>query len=92
VRSLERTAASVIRGVAVKVAEGDISPRVVQTEEHLREYLGPIKYTSEVAERVEETGSPRGSPGPVWAGRSSSSRSRACSAPASCSSPDSSVT
>ncbi len=56
VRSLERTAASVIRGVAVKVAEGDISPRVVQTEEHLREYLGPIKYTSEVAERVEETG------------------------------------
>jgi len=56
VRSLERTAASVIRGVAVKVAEGDTAPRVVQTEEQLREYLGPIKYTSEVAERVEETG------------------------------------
>ncbi len=56
VRSLERTAASVIRGVAVKVAEGDTEPRVVQTEENLREYLGPIKYTSEVAERVEETG------------------------------------
>ncbi|MBN2194152.1 MAG: endopeptidase La [Polyangiaceae bacterium] len=56
VRSLERTAASVIRGVAVKVAEGDTKPRTVQTEEHLREYLGPIKYTSEVAERTEETG------------------------------------
>jgi ATP-dependent Lon protease len=56
VRSLERAVASVIRGVAVKVAEGDTQPRVVQNEEQLREYLGPIKYTSEVAERVEETG------------------------------------
>ncbi len=56
VRSLERTAASVIRGVAVKVAEGDKSPRLVKSEEELREYLGPIKYTSEVAERTEETG------------------------------------
>ena len=56
VRSLERTIASVIRGVAVKVAEGDDKPRVVKNEEDLREYLGPIKYTSEVAERTEETG------------------------------------
>jgi ATP-dependent Lon protease len=46
----------VIRGVAVKVAEGDHTPRVVKTEEELREFLGPIKYTSEVAERTEETG------------------------------------
>jgi ATP-dependent Lon protease len=56
VRSLERTIASVIRGVAVKVAEGDTTPRVIKTEEELREFLGPIKYTSEVAERTEETG------------------------------------
>jgi ATP-dependent Lon protease len=56
VRSLERTIASVIRGVAVKVAEGETSPRSVQTEEQLREFLGAIKYTSEVAERTEETG------------------------------------
>ncbi len=56
VRSLERTAASVIRGVAVKVAEGDDTPRVVGDEEALREYLGAIKYTSEVAERTEESG------------------------------------
>lgn len=56
VRSLERTAAGVIRGVAVKVAEGDDAARVVKSEEELREYLGPIKYTSEVAERTEETG------------------------------------
>src|SRR4029453_223387 len=56
VRSLERTIASVIRGVAVKVAEGDHTPRAVKSEEELREFLGPIKYTSEVAERTEETG------------------------------------
>jgi len=56
VRSLERTVASVIRGVAVKVAEGDTSPRQIKSEDDLREFLGPIKYTSEVAERTEETG------------------------------------
>jgi len=56
VRSLERTVASVIRGVAVKVAEGDDRRRVIKSEEDLREFLGPIKYTSEVAERTEETG------------------------------------
>jgi ATP-dependent Lon protease len=56
VRSLERTVASVIRGVAVKVAEGDLSPRVVKNEDDLREFLGAIKFTSEVAERTEETG------------------------------------
>lgn len=56
VRSLERQIASVIRGVAVKVAEGDMTPRVIKTEDDLREYLGPVKYTSEVAERTEETG------------------------------------
>ncbi len=56
VRSLERQIASVIRGVAVKVAEGDDQRRVVKTEDDLRSYLGAIKYTSEVAERTEETG------------------------------------
>src|SRR6201991_3154967 len=45
VRSLERTVASVIRGVAVKVAEGDTSPRVIKSEEDLHQFLGPIKYT-----------------------------------------------
>lgn len=56
VRSLERTIASVIRGVAVKVAEGDKSSHVVKTEDDLREFLGPVKFTSEVAERTEESG------------------------------------
>src|SRR6186713_509576 len=56
VRSLERQLASVIRGVAVKVAEGDHTRRVVKSEDDVREYLGAIKFTSEVAERTEETG------------------------------------
>jgi ATP-dependent Lon protease len=56
VRSLERTVASVIRGVAVKVAEGDATARTIKSEDDLREFLGPIKHTSEVAERTEETG------------------------------------
>src|SRR6185503_9292970 len=56
VRSLERQLASVIRGVAVKVAEGDHTPRVVKSEDDVRSFLGATKYTSEVAERTEETG------------------------------------
>ncbi len=56
VRSLERQVSSVIRGVAVKVAEGDDTPRVVKSEEDVRSFLGPTKYSSEVAERTEETG------------------------------------
>jgi len=56
VRSLERTIASVIRGVAVKVAEGDDERRIIKSEDDLRPFLGPVKYTSEVAERTAETG------------------------------------
>ena len=56
VRNLERQIASVIRGVAVKVAEGETSLRKVATADDLREFLGAAKFTSEVAERTEETG------------------------------------
>src|SRR5258706_1569016 len=56
VRNLERQIASVIRGVAVKVAEGEASLRKVATTDDLREFLGAPKFTSEVAERTEETG------------------------------------
>ena len=56
VRNLERQIASVIRGVAVKVAEGDTNPRTIKNEDDLREFLGAAKFTSEVAERTEETG------------------------------------
>jgi ATP-dependent Lon protease len=56
VRTLERQIASVIRGVAVKIAEGDTTPRKIESEEQVREFLGPQRYTSEVAERTEEPG------------------------------------
>src|SRR5215813_5131873 len=56
VRNLERQIASVIRGVAVKVAEGETALRKVTTADDLREFLGAPKFTSEVAERTEETG------------------------------------
>jgi ATP-dependent Lon protease len=56
VRNLERQIASVIRGVAVKVAEGETNLRKVATTDDLREFLGAPKFTSEVAERTEETG------------------------------------
>jgi ATP-dependent Lon protease len=56
VRTLERQIASIIRGVAVKIAEGDTTPRKVDDEDQVREFLGPQKFTSEVAERTEEAG------------------------------------
>ena len=56
VRTLERQAASIIRGVAVKIAEGDNSARKIETEDQVREFLGAQRFTSEVAERTEEPG------------------------------------
>src|ERR1700734_1300495 len=56
VRTLERQVAGVIRGVAVKIAEGDTTPRKVDDEDTIREFLGAQKFTSDVAERTEEPG------------------------------------
>ncbi|MBW1904910.1 MAG: endopeptidase La, partial [Deltaproteobacteria bacterium] len=56
VRNLERQIASVIRGVAVKVAEGEEGPWTISDEEALRPYLGAPRFSSEVAERTAETG------------------------------------
>ena len=56
VRTLERQSASVSRGVAVEIAEGDMTPRVIDDADKVREFLGAQKYTSEVAERTEEAG------------------------------------
>jgi ATP-dependent Lon protease len=56
VRNLERQVAGAIRGIAVKVAEGESGPWTLATEDDLRPYLGPPRFTSEVAERTEETG------------------------------------
>ena len=56
VRSLERQVASVIRGVAVKIAEGNAGPYKIDSADDLIPFLGQAKYTSEVAERTEEPG------------------------------------
>jgi ATP-dependent Lon protease len=56
VRTLERQIAGIIRGVAVKIAEGDMTPRKIELEDQVRDFLGPQKFTSEVAERTEEPG------------------------------------
>ncbi len=49
-RNAEREIASVCRGVAAKIAEGiPVSPTI--KTEHLKEYLGPVRFTSEVGER-----------------------------------------
>jgi len=55
VRNLEREIASVCRGVAREVVEGRTEPATI-TPSHLPEYLGQIKYLSEVAERTSTPG------------------------------------
>jgi ATP-dependent Lon protease len=57
VRNLEREVANVIRGFAVKVAEGKAGEELITIKpEDLSDYLGPQKYLSEVAERQAEPG------------------------------------
>ena len=56
VRNLERKIAAVIRGIAVKVAEGAEGPYSVSSVDDLRPFLGPPRFSSEVAERTSETG------------------------------------
>jgi len=56
VRSLERQVAGVIRGVAVKIAEGEPGPYHIDQADDLQPYLGAQKFTSDVAERTEEAG------------------------------------
>jgi ATP-dependent Lon protease len=56
VRNLERQIATVIRGFAVKVAEGNPGPFKVAGEDDLRPFLGPPRFVSDVAERTAETG------------------------------------
>ncbi len=55
VRNLERTITSVVRGVAVHVAEGRSEQTVVQQSD-LNEYLGPEKFYNEMAQRTELPG------------------------------------
>ncbi|MBE7454387.1 MAG: endopeptidase La [Kofleriaceae bacterium] len=56
VRNLEREIGSTCRAVAVKVAEGNARDHEVIDVEQVREYLGPMKFVSEVADRTSEPG------------------------------------
>ena len=55
VRQLERTIGSVARGVAKKVAVGDVESATVDVDQ-IEEYLGAKKHFSEVAQRTEVPG------------------------------------
>jgi ATP-dependent Lon protease len=60
VRNLERRIADVCRGVAVKVAEAEPEERddmaLTCDDEDLIDYLGPVKFQREVAERTAQPG------------------------------------
>lgn len=55
VRNLEREIGSVCRGIARKVAEGTVQ-NVHVTDDALHEYLGPVRFFSEIAERITVPG------------------------------------
>jgi ATP-dependent Lon protease len=56
VRNLEREASAVIRGIAVKVVEGELSGAVPVDVPAVRAYLGPQKYLPEMSDRTAEPG------------------------------------
>jgi len=56
VRNLERELSAVIRGVAVKVVEGETKGKLELGEKEIRDALGPQKYTPEMSERTSEPG------------------------------------
>ncbi|MEJ2636945.1 MAG: endopeptidase La [Calditrichia bacterium] len=55
VRNLERQIATICRGVAKQVASGNNKQTVIKSE-MVPNYLGPIKFYSEVSERIDEPG------------------------------------
>jgi ATP-dependent Lon protease len=56
VRNLERELASVVRAVAVLVAEEKAKEKEIITLDRIPEFLGPQKFLPEVAERTSEPG------------------------------------
>lgn len=57
VRTLERRIADLCRKVAVKVASGEIGEEPITiNRENIEEFLGPIRFEREVAERVTDPG------------------------------------
>jgi len=56
VRSLEKSIAAVVRGVAVRFGEGNEDAIVVRSEEDVRAFLGPPPHEEQIAERTDEPG------------------------------------
>lgn len=56
VRNLEREVASILRKIARKIAEGDKAKKFVVKLEDIPTYLGPVKFTSSLAEQEDEVG------------------------------------
>lgn len=55
VRNLERQIGAVCRKIAKEVASGNVEQKII-TGENLSEFLGPVKFYSEIAERTNEPG------------------------------------
>jgi len=56
VRNLQREISSVVRGVAVKFVEDELSGEVEVSAEDIPDYLGPQRYLPEMAERTSSPG------------------------------------
>jgi len=56
VRSLEKSIAAIVRGVAVRLADGGEETTVVRTEDDVRTFLGPARHEDQIAERTEDPG------------------------------------
>lgn len=56
VRDLERQLATIIRKVTRNIVESSSKKQVIVSKEMLHKYLGPIKYTHQVAEKKDEIG------------------------------------
>jgi ATP-dependent Lon protease len=56
VRNLEREISAVIRGIAVKVVEDELTGGVTVDKDNVPEYLGPQKYLPEQSDRTAEPG------------------------------------
>lgn len=56
VRDLERQLATIIRKVTRNIVESATTKQVVVSKEMIHKYLGPVKYTHQVAEKKDEVG------------------------------------
>jgi ATP-dependent Lon protease len=54
-RNLEREIATICRGVASKIAEGEIRPASIKVV-NISKYLGPVQFTSDVKARISTPG------------------------------------